>query len=342
MNSKSFILSDGSSINSKGYRINIDGVSLSRFSSNPVMLKEHNPDQVIGRWENWKKEDNKLVADPVFDMDDPIGKDIARKVDNNFLRCASIGIIPLKLEHINDEFVMTESELVEASIVSIPSDSGAVRMYNDQMEELSFDQVKMNFNLSNNNQKNNHMAETVFRLSQRTVESLGLDAKYTPKDVELAVAEKDREIEELRLSVCAINETKLRELLSLNILTESEESLYTKMFRSGQTEVLQLISEKKQAFEEMQEKKLQELYDNNYDKIISCLTIFGWNEVKKLGYESAKKIVDTFRERVFFSKMIKDNKEVHNLDWYRKNNPKALQENPELRQNLLNAYKQEK
>jgi HK97 family phage prohead protease len=191
-----FILSDGKSTNSKGYRVAVAGIRMERFSVNPVMLKEHNPDLVIGRWENWMKENNQLKAQPVFDKDDPEGKEVARKVDNNFLRCASIGIIPLKLEYIDDEFVMAECELVEASIVSIPSDAGAVRLYNEKLEELSFDQVKINFNF-NNNQKQNQMAEVVFKLSHKTVESLKLDADYTPKDVELAVAEKDREIEKL-------------------------------------------------------------------------------------------------------------------------------------------------
>ena len=201
---KIFVLSDGKNTNSKGYRVAITGIGMNRFALNPVMLSEHNPDIVIGRWENWKKENNQLTALPVFDTEDPIGKEIARKVDKNFLRCASIGIIPSKLEYIDDEFVMTECELVEASIVSIPSDAGAIRLYNEKLEELTFDQVKINFNFSNNNNQNlNQMAEVIFKLSQKTVESLNLGADYTPKEVELAVAEKDKEIETLKADLKA-------------------------------------------------------------------------------------------------------------------------------------------
>ena len=93
-----FILSDGKNTNTKGYRVAVAGIRMERFAANPVMLKEHNPDLVIGRWENWMKENNQLKAQPVFDKDDPEGKEVARKVDNHFLRCASIGIIQLKLE----------------------------------------------------------------------------------------------------------------------------------------------------------------------------------------------------------------------------------------------------
>lgn len=232
-----FILSDGKSTNSKGYRVAVAGIRMERFAANPVMLKEHNPDLVIGRWENWMKENNQLKAEPVFDTDDVDGKEVARKVDNNFLRCASIGIIPLKLEYIDDEFVMTECELVEASIVSIPSDAGAVRLYNEKLEELSFDQVKINFNFSNNNQKTIQMAEVVFKLSHKTVESLKLDADYTPKDVELAVAEKDREIEKLKADLKAVEKQAQTDYLNNAVkagkISETERLSFEKMAEKG-------------------------------------------------------------------------------------------------------------
>ena len=232
-----FILSDGKSTNSKGYRVAVAGIRMERFAANPVMLKEHNPDLVIGRWENWMKENNQLKAEPVFDKDDVDGKEVARKVDNNFLRCASIGIIPLKLEYIDDEFVMTECELVEASIVSIPSDAGAVRLYNEKLEELSFDQVKINFNFSNNNQKTIQMAEVVFKLSHKTVESLKLDADYTPKDVELAVAEKDNEITKLKADLKAVEKQAQTDYLNNAVkagkISETERLSFEKMAEKG-------------------------------------------------------------------------------------------------------------
>lgn len=234
---KIFVLSDGSRTNTKGYKIAVAGIRMERFTLNPVMLKEHNPDIVIGRWENWKRENNQLTALPVFDTDDVDGKEVARKVDKNFLRCASIGIIPLKLEYIDDEFVMTESELVEASIVSIPSDAGAVRLYNEKLEELSFDQVKINFNFNNNQLTNQEMAEVIFRLSQRTVESLSLSSDYTPKDVELAVAEKDKEIETLNAKLKAIEKQAQTDYLNNAVkagkISETERLSFEKMAEKG-------------------------------------------------------------------------------------------------------------
>jgi hypothetical protein len=233
---KIFVLSDGSRTNAKGYRISVAGIGMERFTLNPVMLKEHNPGIVIGRWENWKIENNQLTASPVFDLDDVDGKEVARKVDGNFLRCASVGIIPLKLEYIDDEYVMTGCELVEASIVSIPSDAGAVRLYNEKLEELSFDQVKINFNF-NNNQKPIQMAEAVFKLSHRTAESLKLDADYTPKDVELAVSEKDREIEKLKADLKAVLKQAqtdyLKGAVKAGKISEEERLSFEKMAEKG-------------------------------------------------------------------------------------------------------------
>ena len=234
---KIFVLSDGKSTNSKGYRVDVSGIKLERFTENPVMLYEHDPEKVIGRWENISIDNNRLVATPVFDTEDPIGKEICRKVDNNFLRAASVGIIPLKLEYVNDEFVMTESEQVEASIVSIPSDAGAIRLYNEKLEELTFDQVKINFNFNNNYQKTIQMGEVVFKLSQKTVESLKLDTDYTPKDVELAIAEKDKEIEKLKADLKANQKQAQTDYLNTAVkagkISETERLSFEKMAEKG-------------------------------------------------------------------------------------------------------------
>ena len=227
--------------------MSIGGIRMERFSVNPVMLSEHNPNIVIGRWENWKKENNLLEADPVFDKEDPIGKEIARKVDNNFLRCASIGIIPLKLEYINDEYVMTECELVEASIVSIPSDAGAVRLYDTEMQELSFDQVKVNFNF---NKTENKMAKATIELSNKTVESLNLGSDYTTKEVELAVAEKDREIETLKAELNATKKQTQTDYLNNAVkagkITEAEKLSFEKLADKGCFDEVKTIVDSKQ------------------------------------------------------------------------------------------------
>lgn len=205
---KRIVLSDGNKVNSKGYRIDLSGMNTERFTDNPVMLYQHNQDKVIGRWENWTVTDNKLQADPVFDDGDELGAEVKRKYEKDFLRAASIGLIVLDMQRINDVWTVTKSELLEASIVSIPADAGAVVLYNENKEVLSFEQLQLNFN-NNQQQIQNQSNMQQITLSQNTVESLALSADYTAKDVELAVAEKDKTIATLNAKITAA-ETKER------------------------------------------------------------------------------------------------------------------------------------
>lgn len=191
---KRITLSDGNKVNSKGYRIDLSGMNTERFTDNPVMLYQHNQDKVIGRWENWTFTENKLQADPVFDDGDELGAEVKRKYEGDFLRAASIGLIVLDMQLINDVWTVTKSELLEASIVSIPADAGAVVLYNENEEVLSIEQLQLNFN---NNQQIQNQSKMQITLSQKTMESLELSGEITAKDVELAVAEKDKTIAKL-------------------------------------------------------------------------------------------------------------------------------------------------
>lgn len=141
-----FILCDGNRVNSYGFRTDLAGLDLERFKSNPVMLYAHDPSDVIGRWENIRVEDNQLKADAVFDTDDEQGKRIAGKVERGFLKGCSMGIHVKELHEVDNVPVATRSELMEASVCPIPSDAGAVRLYDENRKELTFEEVRLQFN----------------------------------------------------------------------------------------------------------------------------------------------------------------------------------------------------
>ena len=323
---KRFVLSDGNSINTKGYRIDINGLDLARFKSNPVMLYEHDPKNVIGRWTDIQKENQRLTAIPEFDTEDIDVLSISGKVERGFLNGASIGIIVNEIQDINGIDVVTKSQLFEASIVAVPADEGAVRLYNENLECLTIDKLK----LSLNQQKKNEMD---YKECLREIEIvLGLNPETDTKTV----------LERIKKLTRTNGEAEIEEALNLDVLTVAEHHHYIKMLRNGQSDVLQIIADKKQEFLRKQDNDFLDLYNANSDKILMNLTSDGWNEVKRLGFESAKKIVDYLPERRFYATMVKKGDEVHDLNWYRKNNPKALQDNPELYQSLLKAYKNNK
>ena len=141
-----FVLCDGNRVNSYGFRTDLAGLDLERFKSNPVMLYAHDPSDVIGRWENIRVEDNQLKADAVFDTDDEQGKRIAGKVERGFLKGCSMGIHVKELHEVDNVHVATRSELMEASVCPIPSDAGAVRLYDENRKELTFEEVRLQFN----------------------------------------------------------------------------------------------------------------------------------------------------------------------------------------------------
>jgi|GEM_PF-7067684 len=144
-NKNSFIVSD-ESLNDQRFRVLTEGIVLDRFRKNPVMLYEHGEDEVrkklpIGRWERLRvavgEPFKPLFADPVFDMDDPFVRDVARKVEKGFINSTSIHgkVLEMsedpKLMLPGQEFpTVTKLELFEISICSIPSNGNAVKLSN--------------------------------------------------------------------------------------------------------------------------------------------------------------------------------------------------------------------
>lgn len=144
MSTKRIILSD-SSLNRYGYRVLTGGILLDAFKKNPVMLYMHLRDEgsplwgnykAIGHWEDIQVNGDELSAIPVFDKVDDLSKEVAAKYEAGTFSAASIGIRIIATSANKDLLVpgqtretVTESELMEASIVDIPANANAVRLY---------------------------------------------------------------------------------------------------------------------------------------------------------------------------------------------------------------------
>ena len=153
---KSFVLSD-ESVNTYGFRCLTAGGDLKQFKRNPVMYFNHNDwDMPIGRWENIRVEDGQLLADPVFDDEDPKAAEIAGKVERGFLKMSSIGF---RIVDKSDDPVnmlpgqrlptVTKWQLREASIVGIGSNHNAIRLYDDNDNLISENEIMKLFDNSN-------------------------------------------------------------------------------------------------------------------------------------------------------------------------------------------------
>jgi len=140
---KSFVLHD-ESVNTYGFRMLTSGANLTEFKKNPVMLLNHTDDLPIGRWENIRVENGKILADPVFSMKDERAARIAQMVKDNFIRMASIGAWPP--EEVSDEeglrmegqtgITVTKWTVRESSIVTIGGNHNALAMYDRDGKQI--------------------------------------------------------------------------------------------------------------------------------------------------------------------------------------------------------------
>ncbi|HOU67603.1 MAG TPA: HK97 family phage prohead protease [Paludibacteraceae bacterium] len=202
-----FILSDGHSCNSHGFSIDIEGMNTERFKKNPVMLYNHDPEKVIGCWKNLRIEEGRLMADTDIDTEDAIGKEIARKVDKGYLKGCSVGIYIKNMVESDKGMVATETELLEASIVAVPSDANAVNLYDEEINPTTIEDMKLKYKLNGGKK----MEKT--ELTAATITALGIEGSVTAQAIELAVAGKNSRIAELEAEVAKAKKQQVTELI---------------------------------------------------------------------------------------------------------------------------------
>lgn len=144
-----FVINDEATLNSHGFYLRNAGLRRERYDANPVVLYDHDLSLPIGVGKDLGVEGSKLLFTPEFDADDELAVKVSKKVEKGHLRGCSPGLIVQKVTiETNaageDQYVVTDWELCEVSIVSVPSNRNALRLYNDKMEELQpADVIKM-------------------------------------------------------------------------------------------------------------------------------------------------------------------------------------------------------
>lgn len=188
MAKKTFVLHDDS-VNTYGFRLLTSGGNLEEFKRNPVMFYRHNDYELpIGRWENIKVEDGRILADAVFDTEDEEAMKIKGKVDRDFIRMASIGTWAPE-EYSDDPALklpgqtgstITKWTLREASIVAIGANHNALRMYDRETgKQIDLADSATMLHLFDNSHKKNNM--------EKLRNILNLADNASDADVEAAV-----------------------------------------------------------------------------------------------------------------------------------------------------------
>lgn len=245
-----FIFNSEQHANSYGFKIKTSGISLERFLANPVMLDGHIPSTqfVIGRWENVQEVAGTLSAAAVFDDDDERAAVIAGKVARGMVRACSMGISFNRedLTYVDGELWLLKCELLEVSIVAVPSHSQALRLYEDG--QLLSDDVVTHLCLSLNSQQNqSDINMKRLKLSQLAFIALGF-----------ASTTEEASVEEVSQAILALEQAK-NEAESKLQLSEEKVDAYLQKEQAAQlqsaTDMValaiqkgQLAADKKQAF----------------------------------------------------------------------------------------------
>lgn len=227
-----FILNDQNKVNSYGFRIANQGLDLERFKANPVMLSEHVNSlwNVIGKWTNLRIQGDLLLADAEFDLEDQEAKEIAGKVKRGFIKACSLGIIFLKenMQRAADGiWDLMKSEALEASIVAVPSNGNALKLYaapgqllEDSEVKLSISELTEDFTTKDNKTQNQKKMEKII-LSATALVALGLAvAPENASDLSVAVESLAAKLNKTNADLAA--EKTAKEILQIQLAAQKE------------------------------------------------------------------------------------------------------------------------
>lgn len=250
---KKFICSD-ESINCYGFRVLTTGIKLDSFKKNPVGFLNHNTggsfwgtdpnySGPIIRWDDISKEEDSLIATPVFDLNDDLGKKVHDKVESDFIRAASIGF--RIIETSEDPSLMlpgqihptvTKCELIEISVVDLPANKNALALFDVDNNRIELDDSTISITLSASLKKqtipllNNTMKLKIEKAWTGLLSLLGIEVPEGSNHVETEVsAEKLADINNKVNELSALQESLLAkdaDIATLNLsLTTAQTSL---------------------------------------------------------------------------------------------------------------------
>ena len=341
MNNITFVVSD-ESVNSYGMVTLTAGIDTSRFEQNPVMFYMHERATIVGRWENIRKEDDKLLADAVFDDTTPIGKQVKDQVEKGFLRAASIGIEIVERKTIKGVDTVTKCILNEISIVDVPVNENALKLYRRNGRNVL------------------RLVENVTDLRSAIIDVLGLESDVTDSEIlaEIRALKNAPDDETIQVDEAIKNgfvESNSRQDFitmaritpkAFNAFLTSEKQKRKKAISLAVDEAIQAKSigfNKKHLLQEIGEKcgintlgellsvmprqrKISDIINKNYD---------GWTLADFRQY--APEVLKN-NPKLYNALLAKENETANgtnSLEYYRKNNPEYLKENPKFYNKLL-------
>lgn len=232
-----------SAVNCYGTRILTEGIDISQYERNPVLLWMHErsgKDRMpIGRMENLRREGDRLIGTPVFDEKDSFAQQIADKWERGFLRMVSMGIEILETSADIDLIMpgqtretITKCRLEEVSIVDIGANDDALQLQragkiltlSQGGDDDMLPQIK-------NNQNNTYMIEQI-------KQTLELSAEATDEEVLSALRTVCREAKEARTMELQRVTDMVDGAIAERRITAQQKSMFLELGKTSGSEVL--------------------------------------------------------------------------------------------------------
>jgi hypothetical protein len=328
---KEFVISD-ETFNSHGCSILTSGIDLKRFRKNPVMYYNHNYGShgVIGKWDNLRVQGKQLIATPVFDTNDETGAKISQKVENGFIKAASIGVSDCIFETIQGKEWIVSCTLFECSVCDIPSNENALILYHNGKPVKSKEEYKK---LCINN-KQKIMNKDDFK---KILEALGLNPDDSIDDVLSVISALIGE---------ETPEQVVENCIKLGYLNDYERAELLEMAHDSQNVFRKYITKRKEKALLNIEQRYLDIYKINFNKLRVFPYSFVMGEMKEFAmsnFNVFSKMVELMPELQKLSDWINtkpkrgqsENRSEWTLDDYRKKAPMELRNNPELYERLL-------
>ena len=125
-------------LNSYGYRVLTDGVDITQYERNPILLYMHNRGKAIGLIKDIKKENGEITGELAFDEATELSTQCKKQWDFGSLRMVSIGFEVIETSDAAELIVsgqryatVTKARLIEVSLVDIGANNDAIRLHKD-------------------------------------------------------------------------------------------------------------------------------------------------------------------------------------------------------------------
>lgn len=334
-----FILSDGT-LNRNGFIVHTNGIDTTEFEENPQMLFNHNSDMPIGIWKSVYKEGDNLLGEAEFDMDDPESIKIYKKVEKGHIKSTSIGIKIVDWDYNDDgSVIIHKSQLREASIVPLPANKNAIKLFLEEKEYADLNELKLKLSEKQvYNMKEKEKEDQVVELNEEKVVELNENEIETPIEKEEVInfEEKYNDTFVKLSALSATLEAKETENIELkNEILSLKEMLSVYKKNEIDSYIENAIKEGKFTVE--QKESLTVLANDNYVALKNLVE--NAKSVKKPQTSISNHIEAKKEEQVEFDL---NNKSTWGFNDYRKNAPDELKlmkvNEPEKFDKLYNDY----